>query len=147
MRLEDTMSKVGLAAIVALGFVFTVSAEPPQRGSGANKGLVARGRYLVINVGQCGDCHTPMKMGKPVQSQFLHGAVIPFKPTGPVPGWTAVSPRIAGLPGWTEEQGITFFTTGKKPNGTEASPPMPAYRYNRADAIAIVAYLKSLGGK
>jgi len=141
------MRKVGLASVLALGFVLTVSAEPPQRGSGMNQSLIARGRYLVVDAGKCGDCHTPMKMGKPIQSQFLHGATIPFKPIGPVPGWTAVSPRIAGLPGWTEEQGITFFTTGKKPNGTEAGPSMPAYRFNHADASAIVAYLKSLGGK
>jgi hypothetical protein len=38
-----------------------------------------------------------------------------------------------------------FFTTGKKPDGSMAAPPMPEYRFNKTDAAAVVAYLKSLG--
>lgn len=51
---------------------------------------------------------------------------------------------IAGLPNWTDEQAITFLTTGTAPDGTQANPPMPQYRFNRADAKAVVAYLRSL---
>jgi mono/diheme cytochrome c family protein len=107
---------------------------------------VARGKYLVNNIGMCGDCHTPMdKKGQPIKSQYLQGTVLPFKPTVPIPGFMAVAPGIAGLPAWTEQQGVVFFTTGKKPDGSMAAPPMPEYRFNKTDAAAVVAYLKSLG--
>jgi hypothetical protein len=39
---------------------------------------------------------------------------------------------------------VTFFETGKLPNGKQAAAPMPQYRFNPTDAQAIVAYLKSL---
>jgi mono/diheme cytochrome c family protein len=104
---------------------------------------IARGRYLVERVGMCGDCHTEHdQQGKPVAGKWLKGAVLPFKPTVPMP-WADKSPAIAGLPGWTDAQAITFFTTGKL-NGASPRPPMPEYRLNDADARALVAYLRSL---
>ena len=39
---------------------------------------------------------------------------------------------------------MQFFMTGLAPNGQPARPPMPQYKMNRADAEAVVAYLKSL---
>ena len=106
---------------------------------------VARGKYLVVNVGMCGECHTPMdKKGQPIKGQDLQGAPLTFKSTIPVPGWMPIAPGIAGLPGWTDEQGVEFLTTGKKPDGAMAAPPMPPFRFNKADAAAVVAYLKSL---
>jgi len=105
---------------------------------------IARGKYLVNNIGMCGDCHTPMdKKGNPIKAQMLQGAPLMFKPTVPIPSWMPVAPEIAGL-NWSEEEAITFFTTGKRPNGTMAAPPMPQLRMNKADAAAVTAYLKSL---
>ena len=52
--------------------------------------------------------------------------------------------NIAGLPGWEHEAAVKFFMTGIAYNGLPARPPMPQYRYDRQDAEAIVAYLKSL---
>jgi hypothetical protein len=60
----------------------------------------------------------------------------------PMP-WADKSPDIAGLPGWTDEQAITFFMTGKL-NGAAPRPPMPAFRFNKEDARAVTAYLRSL---
>jgi len=37
--------------------------------------------------------------------------------------------------------------TGIAYNGLPGKPPMPQYRFNREDATAIVAYLKSLETK
>ena len=138
----------GASALAALLAVAAVS-QTPKSGSAEKpvaNSKVARGKYLVNNVGMCGDCHTPMgKNGQPVKAQYLQGTPLPFKPTVPIPGFMAVAPGIAGLPGWTDEQGIEFFTTGKKPDGSLAAPPMPQFRLNKADAAAVTAYLKSLG--
>jgi mono/diheme cytochrome c family protein len=110
----------------------------------ASSATLARGKYLVTRVGMCGDCHTPMdRKGQPIKSKDLQGSVLMFKPTVPVPGWMEAAPGIAGL-NWTDEESITFLTTGKRPNGTMAAPPMPQFRFNKADAAAITAYLKSL---
>jgi mono/diheme cytochrome c family protein len=106
---------------------------------------IARGKYLVERTGMCADCHTPInEKGEPVRARHLGGGPLMFKSTVPVPGWVDVAPPIAGLPGFTDAQAIKFLTTGIGPNGKPAGPPMPAFRFNQADATAIVAYLRSL---
>jgi mono/diheme cytochrome c family protein len=136
-------SRVFWGLIIAGGLAISAVAQTGAAGKPAG-GNVARGKYLVTNVGMCGDCHTPMdKKGNPIKAQLLQGAPLMFKPTVPVPTWIPAAPAIAGL-NWTEEQAIAFFTTGKRPNGTEAAPPMPQFRLSKADAAAVTAYLKSL---
>jgi hypothetical protein len=39
---------------------------------------------------------------------------------------------------------VKFLETGKNPRGNAADPPMPAYKLQHDDAVAIVTYLKSL---
>lgn len=149
--------KLGIiAAAACLAGAMLLTAAAPQKEQAAPKSskasdpkaaLIARGKYLVGPAGQCGDCHTPMdKTGKPVKGQELQGAPIPFKPTVPIPGWAEMSMPIAGLPTMaSDEDAISFFTTGKHVDGKTASPPMPQYRFSKKDAEAIVTYLKSLG--
>ena len=97
------------------------------------------------DIGLCADCHTPHdQKGAPLGGQSLQGAPIFFKPLAPVPGWADKAPDIAGLPGWTDEQAIKFLTSGIAYNDLPAGPPMPQFRYNREDAAAVVAYLRSL---
>jgi mono/diheme cytochrome c family protein len=145
------MDKRAVAVLLAFATVLAIAAMSQTAKSGLGEkpvanSMIARGKYLVNNVGMCGDCHTPMgKNGQPIKSQYLQGTALPFKPTVPIPGFMAVAPGIAGLPAWTEEQAIQFFTTGKKPDGSMAAPPMPEFRFNKVDAGAVVAYLKSLG--
>lgn len=147
--------------IIAVGACFAgalvLSAASPQSKPPATKdtktaadptaALIARGKYLVGPAGRCGDCHTPMdKKGQPVKGQELQGAPLLFKPTVPVPGWADMSLPIAGLPTMaSDEDAMSFFTTGKHLDGKTAAPPMPQYRFSKKDAEAIVAYLKSLG--
>ena len=127
----------------ATGIVIAQSGAPATKPV-ASSSTMARGKYLVNNVGMCGDCHTPMdRKGQPIKSKNLQGSVLMFKPTVPIPGWMEAAPGIAGL-NWTDEECITFFTTGKRPNGTMTAPPMPQFRFNKADATAVTAYLKSL---
>jgi hypothetical protein len=59
------------------------------------------------------------------------------------PTWAEKSANIAGLTGWTDEQAEKFLMTGLAYNDLPARPPMPRYRFNREDAEAIVAYLRS----
>jgi Cytochrome c len=106
---------------------------------------VARGKYLVEQVGLCGDCHTPRdNKGEFVKEQWLRGATLDFKPITPVPVWIDKTPTIAGLPGWEKDAAIRFLMTGVGSNGLPSRPPMPQFRFNVQDAQAIVAYLKSL---
>ncbi len=107
--------------------------------------LIAKGKYLVESSGQCQDCHTPRgEKGEFVREKWLQGAPLMFTPSVPVPGWTEKSTSIAGLRGWTRQEAVKFFMTGLTASGSPARPPMPGYRFSRADAEAITAYLMSL---
>jgi mono/diheme cytochrome c family protein len=104
----------------------------------------ARGRYLVERAGQCQDCHTPRnEKGEYVKAQWLLGSPLPFKATVPMP-WMPAAPPIAGLPTLTHDQAVHFLMTGERPGKPTVTPPMPEYRFNKADAEAIASYLKSL---
>ena len=135
------------ASVLALGAATNNPdrAKPsPTVASRAN--LVERGRYLVHRVGMCVDCHSPRDAkGEFIATQHLTGAPVSFAPTVAMP-WTPTAPRIAGLPaGFTEHDTVHFLMTGERPNGRSAPlPPMPPYRFNRDDAEAIAAYLRSL---
>jgi len=132
-------------AILALGLVSIVAADQ-KTSSGTSSAKIARGKYLVENIGMCGDCHTPHdQKGEPVKEQWLKGTELPFKPAVPMPVWADKSVNIAGLPGWEHDAAVKFLMTGIAYNGLPARPPMPQYRYSQQDAEAIVAYLKSLG--
>jgi mono/diheme cytochrome c family protein len=105
---------------------------------------VARGKYLVTQIGLCQDCHTPRdQKGEYVQSKWLEGAPIGFNPSIEMP-WAGTAPPLAGLDGWTDPQILKFLTTGVDRDGKNPRPPMPSYRFNNADAKAVVAYLRSL---
>ena len=138
------MKKLLLATVVGLFLASMVNGQ--QKSSSLSAATLARGKYLVVDTGLCGDCHTPHnEKGEPVKEQWLKGSPLNFKPTAPVPGWADYASNIAGLPGWEKEAAVKFMMTGIAYNGLPARPPMPQFRYNRQDAEAIVAYLKSLG--
>lgn len=106
---------------------------------------IARGKYLVDQVGLCDDCHTPRDdRGQPIAAKYLQGAPIGLKPIAPVPVWADKAPAIAGLPGWDDGAAMKFLMTGIAYNDLPARPPMPQYRFNRQDAEAVLAYLRSL---
>jgi mono/diheme cytochrome c family protein len=110
---------------------------------------IARGKYLVTVVG-CSDCHTPGTfLGKPDKSKFLGGSDVGFAipGLGVFAGPNLTPDKQTGLGNWTEDQIITAFTTGKRPDGRILAPIMPyeaLASLTNADAKAIVAYLKSL---
>jgi mono/diheme cytochrome c family protein len=109
---------------------------------------VTRGRYLVNEMGKCGDCHTPRTAGLPDKTRWLKGSPLGFKPIGAIPGWADAAPDLTATGplwrSWGEKRLIQFFTQGIAPDGKPAGPPMPQYTLTDQDARAIVAYLKSL---
>ena len=104
-----------------------------------------RGKYLVERVTLCADCHTARDWkGKQDREHWLQGAKLDFKPARIMP-WAEVAPAIAGLPMFaTDEPAVKYFETGVSNNGKKSSPPMPQYRLEPEDAVAVVAYLRSL---
>ena len=108
--------------------------------------LGGRGKYIVEHVAFCDECHTPRdENGSLKASEYLKGAPIPVKsPPYPQMKWALKAPAIAGLPGYTEEESIRLLMDGLTRDGRRPDPPMPQFRLNRADAEAVVAYLKSL---
>lgn len=130
---------VGAALFPALAAI----AQPPQIPATGNLG---RGKYIVEQVAMCIECHTPRdENGRLMRSRYLEGAAVPVKaPPFPRITWALRAPAIAGLPGYTVDQGIRLLTDGVTADGRRPSAPMPAFRLTRADAEAVVAYLKSL---
>jgi Cytochrome c len=145
--------KLGALAI-GLGLVLAavVATVGTSSAGGPSAEVLARGKYLVDQVGMCGDCHSPRdEKGEFIKEKYLKGAVLIFKPIVPMPVWADKSPNIVGLPGWEDAAAVKFLMTGIAYNDLPGRPPMPQYRFNKQDATAIVAYLRSLdkseGGK
>jgi hypothetical protein len=119
------------------GLAVAWSCAAPSRASDPS-----HGRYLVEKIGMCWDCHSPRdEKGQIIPERWLQGAVIPFTPTVQMP-WAPVSKHIAGLPTLTDEQAMTFLTTGELPGGRRPLPPMPEYRFSPEDARDVIAYLR-----
>ena len=109
---------------------------------------IARGEYLTHICG-CVDCHTPgFFYAAPDWNRNLSGSELGWR--GP---WGVTFPRnltphpTLGIGAWTEDQIVTAFRTGKRPDGSVILPPMPWPSYAHLtdeDAYALAAYLKSL---
>jgi mono/diheme cytochrome c family protein len=134
----------GLVIATAASAAAPADVAPAATSAQASDPLITRGRYLVEHVGLCADCHSPRdERGQFRRELWMKGAPLPFQPTVPMP-WSPAAPPLAGLPSMTTEQGIAFLRTGQRPDGSRPLPPMPAFRFDEADARAVVAYLKSL---
>jgi len=126
---------LGLAAFVIVAF--------------GQDGEVARGKYLAEEVARCQDCHTPkMDNGNFIKSMWMKGSTLNLTPAAPVAGWHSAAPDItpngALWKRWNEEGIVSFLETGKTPRGGVAGAPMPPYTLKHEDAVAIVAFLKTL---
>ncbi len=130
---------------VSLGLFACMAAIQP---AAAADPQVARGKYLVTIAG-CNDCHTPGSlMGKPDGTKVLGGSDVGFA----MPNGVFVPPNLTpdketGLGKWTTEQIVTAIIKGERPDKRMLAPIMPydeLSALSRADALAIVAYLRSL---
>jgi mono/diheme cytochrome c family protein len=116
---------------------------------GADPQQIARGKYLV-NLGGCNDCHTPgYFLGKPDMARFLGGSEVGFElpGLGVFHGPNLTPDKETGLGGWTDEQVMTAFQKGARPDGRMLAPIMPWHAFANLtpeDAQAIVAFLRSI---
>jgi mono/diheme cytochrome c family protein len=103
-----------------------------------------RGAYLVEALGHCGECHTPRNFMQGLKdSKAFAGAN--------QQGWIAYnlsSDRQAGIGGWSDDQLVSYLSTGQAPGRGPASGPMAeviqySLRYMSQDDIkAMIAYLR-----
>jgi mono/diheme cytochrome c family protein len=155
-----TWKKIRLSRFIATAF-FTVAlvltparshisaaqeAKKANAGPQAQEaGPVSRGQYIVEDVAMCGTCHTPRKPnGELDRSRWLAGAPVPYLPAHRDPNWPLQAPRLAGLPPTTDAGMITLLTTAIWTDGKPLRDPMPKFHMTRADAEAVLAYLKSI---
>lgn len=145
--MNTTASRLRLLALPGLALAFATILACSRTGVPLPLGGDPdRGQYLVERVGMCQDCHTPRDaQGQFDRAHWLQGAPLPFQPTVPMP-WAPASIHIAGLPTLTDQQAVTFLTTGELPGGRRPRPPMPEFRFDQRDAQDVVAYLRGLGG-
>ena len=138
---------VGSLAVLALLMVRApqTGAQEAKRPVPAAGGDIARGAYIVNSVAMCPTCHTPRTAdGQMNQSEWLQGGPVVYLPANPTPNWPQYEPRIGGTLPTSEANMITLLTTGIWTDGKELRDPMPKFHMNRADAEAVVAYLKTV---
>ncbi len=139
------MKKIMVAAFIALlgmGVYMDRSEVQANEGEGAD---IAHGKYIVHQVAMCIQCHSPRdEKGRLNKSKLLRGASMPVESPFPKSAWATLAPSIAGLPGYSVEEGIHFLTTGKTRRGDKPLSPMPPFRMSKEDARDVVAYLMSI---
>jgi len=108
-------------------------------------GSLEHGRYIVERVVMCYECHsTRDPQGNIVSGTRFKGGPMPMRPPWRS-DWPVQIPRIAGLPGYTDEEAIRLLTQGAiKRDGTQLRYPMPRFRMTPQDASDVVAFLRSL---
>ena len=155
MKLQNSnrtdLAKQLWLTLAMIAFLFVASygsrAQEAKRAipSSSDASAVARGQYIVEDVAMCGTCHTPRKAdGELDRSRWLAGAPVPYQPSAPTADWPTIVPRIAGLPPASNAGMVTLLTTGIWITGKPLRDPMPKFHMTRADAEAVLAYLKSL---
>jgi mono/diheme cytochrome c family protein len=111
----------------------------------ANDAAIARGKYIAESIAQCYWCHTPLRSdGQRDPERWLMGSPVQIEPTYSDPNWAIFAPKIAGGPAGTDEDFVREMTTGMSRLGRPLRRPMPQFRMTREDALAVLAYLKSL---
>lgn len=147
------MVRTSLLAVGCLALtvsVRTMAVQPARRPAQAKPstdtaGLLARGEYLTTSVAMCVQCHSGRdEQGNIIQSARFHGGAIPITSPYTYEQWATIAPDLAGLPGFTDDQVISLLTTGSMGDG-RPSPrrPMPPFRMERADAVAIATFLRA----
>jgi mono/diheme cytochrome c family protein len=135
---------LGIFLLFALGRPQPAATQHAKQGA-ADASAVEHGRYIVEDLVQCGRCHTPGDLaGEGERSNWLKGGPLQIRPTYPIANWALVTPRLAGGPPGTDAEFIRLMTTGIARTGQPPRPPMLRPHMTRADAEAVLAYLKSL---
>ena len=120
-------------------------ASRPPRSEEPIRGDVEHGRYLVLHVAMCVQCHSPRDdQGRILGDRLLAGAPIPIHAPPWSEDWAALAPRIDGLPGYTDEAATRLLTGGGiGRDGRRLRSPMPPFRMAPQDAADVIAFLRS----
>jgi mono/diheme cytochrome c family protein len=156
---EDAMPVVRLFAASSLLFLIvavSLSGQQPPAASTSVKappatagpkmtGDLEHGRYLVERVVMCYECHsTRDPQGNIMPGTKFMGGPMPVRPAWSA-DWPIQIPRIAGLPGYTDELALRLLTQGGiRWDGKQLRAPMPRFRMSPQDAADVIAYLRSL---
>ncbi|HEY1708578.1 MAG TPA: cytochrome c [Rhizomicrobium sp.] len=111
--------------------------------NGPNAALLQRGRYLVI-AGDCVSCHT-RNGGRP-----FNGGLGLNTPFGTIYSPDITGDKQTGVGGWSDDAFFRALNQGLAADGTHLYPAFPFPHFtivNRADADAILAYLKTVPGQ
>lgn len=144
--------KILIALLIAASALCLSSAQSAQGKKHAAEteaanatGDVARGKYLVEDVGMCEQCHTPREAdGTLARTRPLDGAPVFLLPATPDANWPLKAPRIGGTLPASDADMVKLLTTGIWTNGQPLRFPMMPFRMSEADAKAVVAYLRSV---
>lgn len=153
LAMSLTVVRVCGAWVMGVGLVLSApsilgaqgGAQPARpAGVAASAGAVARGEYLATKVAMCVQCHSGRdQRGELIESEKFKGGPVPVQSPWPNKKFAYQAPNLAGLPGLTDEQVVMLLTTGQAPGRRAPNPPMPPFRLEKADAEAIVAFLRT----
>jgi len=136
-----------LTLAISLSGQQTPAASPASASQAASRvtGNLEHGRYLVEQVVMCWECHSSRdSQGNLIPGTKFKGGAMPVRPTFTA-DWPNHIPRIAGLPGYNDEQAMRLLTQGAiRWDGRQLRAPMPRFRMSQQDAADVIAYLRSL---
>jgi len=166
MNRAGKIFRIGLLVVVvllAVGITFTIGWRPfigPRKRALTNRQFertperLARGRYLVLGVLGCENCHSrkdwskhgaPMLAGTEFAGQALEGLIETFPGIPTVPNITP--DRETGGGDWPDDAYARAIREGIKHDGSTLFPMMPYDDYKNLsdeDLAAAVVYLRSL---
>jgi len=129
--------------------LFFAGASPLQDDA-ARDAIWNRGRYLVVALGHCAECHTPRNsLGARIEAENLQG-----NKSGPA-GWKVpalVGPAAKEFASWSVEETAAYLKSGQKPDFDSVQGPMAEViedgtaHLSDDDRRAIATYLKWLQG-
>src|SRR3970040_2314072 len=99
-----SVSRLCLALGALLLVATQLSAQRPAQSVGAAAANIDHGRYIVERVAMCYECHsTRDSQGNIAAGTRFMGGAMPMRPPWRS-DWPVQIPRIAGLPGYTDEE-------------------------------------------
>jgi hypothetical protein len=150
MKTKYRVTACAVLLLFATAGAFTQQVTPAVR-QGADRSArqgadnIVRGKYLVEEVAKCSECHTPRDaQGQLEAARWLQGAPTWIAPVRPTTNWAYNAPALAGFRAYSDADAVNIFEKGRGPNGANLRPPMHVYHMSHEDALAIVAYLRSL---
>lgn len=141
------MIRIAACAILLLAAAFVASTTTIRKSSAAaaKETDVQRGKYLVEEVAKCAECHTPRNdQGQLDSTHWMQGAPVWITPVHANPQWAERAPAIAGFAAYSDQDGVNILEKGIGANNEPIRPPMHIYHMKHEDAVAIIAYLRSL---